>query len=97
MRIIDTNDNSAALCVGKAANPFKVFVVPRLFVFNVLTFVEMQFHIFIIIMVTILCFQFQLRFLMEKLLKVPYHKYLYISFHLIPYLYWTYHLYIAAK
>ena len=36
---------SAALRIGKAANPLQVFVVPRLLVFDVLTFVLIYLHL----------------------------------------------------
>ena len=36
--VIDSNEDSSAMCIGKAAYPFEVFVFPAFFVFYVLTF-----------------------------------------------------------
>ena len=45
MSVIHANENSGTLGIGKAANPFQIFVIPRLLVFDVLTFVLMHFII----------------------------------------------------
>ena len=48
VRCTDTCTPPQKFCtlgIGKAANPFQIFVIPRLLVFDVLTFVLMHFII----------------------------------------------------
>ena len=45
MSVVNTNEDSASLRIGKAANPLQVLVVPRLLVFDVLTFILIYLHL----------------------------------------------------